>query len=258
MSEPITKLYPRHEELPLEGIFLQHALHQRHQHQQPFVYTNYIASLDGRIAVADPLMSEHKVPDTITNRRDWRLYQELAAQADVLITSARYIRQLVKGSAQDVLPLGNDKAYADLHAWRRAQHLPSQPAVVILSSGNDLPLAQVYERLDRTVYVAAGEEAAKTLRGPVEKLGGKLLSAGSGKWVNGKHLIDALAGEGFRSIYSIAGPQVFKTLLDSHVLNRLYLTQVHRLIGGASYDTLLETDLGNTADLKLAELYYDS
>jgi riboflavin biosynthesis pyrimidine reductase len=249
MADTVTQLYPRHENLPLEGLFLRHALHTQTGTGIPFVYTNYIVSLDGRIALMDPITNEYKIPKSITNPSDWRLYQELAAQADILITSARFIRQLVKGTAQDFLPLSKDRAYADLHAWRREQNLPPQPAVVILSSGNDLPLAEIYESLSRPVYVAAGEAAAKSLRVPVEKLGGKILVAGPEKRVDGKRLIALLAEQGFRSIYSIAGPMILQTLVEAGVLNRLYITQVHRLIGGAVYDTLLETDLLNVTDL---------
>ena len=56
--------------------------------------------LDGRIALPAAGRSSHQVPPAIANARDWRLFQELAAQADLLITSARYFRQSEDQEAQ--------------------------------------------------------------------------------------------------------------------------------------------------------------
>jgi len=50
------------------------------------------------------------VPDSVANPRDWRLFQELAAQADVLVMSARHLRELAAGAAQDSLRLSDAPA----------------------------------------------------------------------------------------------------------------------------------------------------
>jgi len=242
----------------LEGLYLQHALHRAEQANRPCVYTNFVASMDGRIAIEHPTTGDHTVPESITNARDWRLYQELAAQADVLLTSARYLRELSEGTAQDSLPLSQQPAFADLHHWRRQQGLPPQPGVVILSASLDLPLATLCETMDRPVYVATGDEADPDALQAIRDTGARILSTGPGTSVDGRLLIDQLVAEGFRSIYSIAGPGILRTLLTAGMLDRLYLTQVHRLIGGRSYDTLLESDLVQPpADFILQALYYD-
>jgi riboflavin biosynthesis pyrimidine reductase len=258
-QHPVTRLFPAPQQnIALENLYLQHAIKHSTNKQHPCVYTNFISSLDGRIAVEHPTRNAHAVPDTITNERDWRLFQELAAQSDALITSARYVRELSRGHAQDALPLSNKPAFADLHQWRKQQGLTPQPAVVILSSSLDLPLACLIEMNDRQVYVATGQQADKTAVKRVEKTGAQVIFAGEDKQVDGKQLIDNLASKGFQNIYSIAGPGVLQTLLHAQVLNRLYLTQVHRLIGGASFDTLLEGTLVRPpADLALQALYYD-
>ena len=93
MSGFILRLYPKpHVMVPLEGVYLQLNLHKQGTAKKPLIYSNYIASLDGRISVRDAETGEFRVPETIANKRDWRLYQELAAQCDVIITSARYFR----------------------------------------------------------------------------------------------------------------------------------------------------------------------
>ncbi|ALP53900.1 hypothetical protein Tel_12570 [Candidatus Tenderia electrophaga] len=260
MTTPtVTRLAPSYEaEVPLEGLYLQHALHRSELQQRPLVYSNFIASLDGRIAVAHPETGEIGVPDAITNRRDWRLYQELAAQADILVSSARYVRDLSAGKAQDSLPVSDDPAYDDLRAWRRQQGMAPQPAVVILSASLNLPIQALCEKLDRPVYVATGAQADAGRVRDIEACGARVLRVGEGKGVDGEMLVTALAAEGFCSIYSVAGPGVLETLLKAGAVNRLYLTQVHRLLGGASYDTLLEGGyLRPPADFTLKALYYD-
>lgn len=258
-SHPLICLYPsRKDDVALEGLYLQHALHRSELQRRPLVYSNFIASLDGRIAIAHPETGKKGVPEAITNERDWRLYQELAAQADILVTSARYLRDLAGGEAQDILPVSDDPAYADLHAWRREQGMAPQPAVVILSASLDLPIETLCESLNRPVYVATGAQADRERVDRIRACGATVLFAGEQREVEGRRLVEALAAEGFCSIYSVAGTGVLETLVRAGVLNRLYLTQVHRLLGGEPYFTLLEGDLLDPpADFVLQALYYD-
>jgi riboflavin biosynthesis pyrimidine reductase len=256
----LTRIFPAPEvDVALEGLYLQHALCAPSASQQrPLVYSNFIASLDGRIAVEHPITGELGVPDSISNQRDWRLYQELAAQADILITSARYLRDLSRGRAQDTLPVSSEPAYADLHDWRKARDMPAQPAVVILSASLEMPIELLCEKLGRPVYVATGAMADADKVGEIESCGARVIIAGKGRQVEGGALVDALAAAGFRSLYSVAGPGVLDTLIRARVVNRFYLTQVHRLLGGASYDSLLEGGyLLPPADFVLNALYYD-
>lgn len=251
-TRKLTQLYPVSiPELPLDNLYL--ANHP--DRARPFVYTNFITSLDGRIAIEHPVTGKRGVPEFISNARDWRLYQELAARADVLLVSARYIRELARGEAQDSLPVSQAPEFRDLRDWRLRQGLSAQPAVVILSASLDLPLADICDSFERDVYVATGEQTTVT---SLEHTRAKILFAGDGNQVAGRKLVKELAALGFRHIYSIAGPVVFETLLRDHVLDRIYLTQVHRMVGGVAYDTLFEGRLLTPpANFKLQSLYYD-
>jgi riboflavin biosynthesis pyrimidine reductase len=239
-----------------EGRYLAHRLDRRGTSSEPFVYSNYVVSLDGRIALEYPHSGHTGVPKTITSAVDWRLYQELAAQADVLLTSGRYLRELAAGKAQDGLPVGEN--FPDLLAWRREQGLEEQPAVVILSRSLDLPLEIVLQDAKRKVYVATGANADKRRLAAVAETGVPVLLAGEDKEVDGCRLIEELGAKGYRSIYSIAGPGLLDTLLRAAKVDRLYLTQVHTLLGGQCYDTLLESQvLEPAARFELEELYFD-
>jgi riboflavin biosynthesis pyrimidine reductase len=259
--DTVTRLFPDiQQELKLQGLYLPSIDDVAKQGESPLVYTNYITSLDGRIAIDHPVSGERGVPEHITNPRDWRLYQELAAQADVLLVSARYLRELSEDKAQANMPVSDDPEFADLLAWRQQNGLTPQPAVVVLSASLDLPLSQLRSLQHRRVYVATG--ARNTVKADkvneIEQAGAHMLYSGDSSNVEGQCLVDLLKEEGFRTIYSIAGPGVLETLLRARVLDRIYLTQVHRLIGGVSFDTLFEGSLLDpAADFSLHALYYD-
>ncbi|MCI0624468.1 MAG: dihydrofolate reductase family protein [Acidobacteria bacterium] len=243
--------------VPLKGLYLSHALRSQADSSPVFVYANFIASLDGRIAI-NSHTGALAIPQSIVNPRDWRLFQELAAQADVLLSSGQYVRQLANGTAQDLLPLGEEEQYEDLHARRRAQGLTPQPAVVIVSASLDLPFTDALLTTQRALFVATGLAADTAKVQAIERRGITVLFAGTGQRVQGRSLIAALEQQGLKTIYSIAGSEVLATLLADHVLDRLYLTQVPRILGGASYATLVEgATLCPPADFELHSLYYE-
>lgn len=236
-------------------LYLQHQLHRKGSREQPFVYTNYVTTLDGRIALAYPHTAHSSIPTGVTSEIDQRLYQELAAQADVLLTSGRYLRQLGDGTAQHPPPV--NESQQDLLQWRRDQGLAAQPAMVILSRSLELPL-ELLASLGRKVYVATGSGADKRKLAAIAETGASLLLTGEGKEVEGCSLVEELGQMGYTSIYSIAGPALLDTLLRANMVDRLYLTQVHMLFGGQHYETLLEGPLLEpAARFCLESLYYD-
>ena len=258
MHPPVTRLFPAPQtESPLEGLYLDHGLHVKSK-GKPFVYSNFVTSLDGRIAIAAEGHTTHTVPDAITNLRDWRLYQELAGQADLLITSGRYFRQSVIGEAQAQLPVGEQQAYADIRAWRAGAGLTPQPDIAIMSSSLDIPGAALEPYTGRRIIVVTGTDADRQKAKALQEKGVELIYAGDGRQVEGKQMIAALAAHGYRSIYAIAGSSVFHTLLRASVLDRLYLTITYQLLGGTTFDTLTQGTLLEPArGMQLVSLYHD-
>ena len=254
---PILRLYPPPQEtLPLEGTYLQLNLHRQGTPERPLIYSNYIASLDGRISVKDAETGEFVVPDAIANKRDWRLYQELAAQCDVLITSARYFRQLAKDQAQDMLPVGKKKEYADLLEFRHREGLSDQPAVIILSRSLDIPLKALDRISDRDIYVLTTMSADESKVAQLTQHGVQCIRADTDN-VSGHAVKAALTRLGFGSAYMIAGPELHATLLDAGVLNRLFLTTHHSLIGGDQFHTIASGRLTKAGRMSLVSLYLD-
>lgn len=257
--ESIMRLFPTPaQEADLRGLYLEHRLHTCGTADRPYVYSNFITSLDGRIAIADATHASHQVPGSITNPRDWRLYQELAGQADILVTSGRYFRQSSIGEAQDTLPVGQQADFEDIRQWRLGQGLTPQPDIAILSASLDIPPASLAPYRHRNVIVVTGNAAEPDKVSLLESEGVRVIAAGNGHHADGERMIEQLAAAGYRSIYAIAGSAVFHTLVSSKMLDRLYLTLACQLLGGRDIDTLLYGDLLDPAtSMSLVSLYHD-
>ena len=80
-----------------------------------------------------------------------------------------------------------------------------------------------------------------------------------GERVEGAQFVACMAEAGYRVIYSAAGPKIAHMLLAGGVLDRLYLTQVSRILGGDPFSSIVEGALlDNAIDLPLRHLYYDA
>jgi riboflavin biosynthesis pyrimidine reductase len=259
MSTSVTRLFPLPgKQHPLEGLYLQHHLHTKGQPNRPFIYSNFITTLDGRIAIGVSGRTTHTIPATTGNPRDWRLYQELAGQADLLITSGRFYRQTTLGEAQDILPVDSQPVFADIHDWRMDQGLQAQPDIAILSGSLDIPLTALEPYRKRRILVITGEAADQTKLKKLQGHGIEVIHAGTGTQVDGSIMIPELAARGYRSIYAIAGPAVFHTLLQARVIDRLYLTITQQLLGGDIFDTLTKGPLlAPVQGMQLVNLYHD-
>lgn len=248
-------LFPDHiESLPLEGLYLGLNLHRAAGEGEVLIYSNYVASLDGRISSYNPASGDYEVPKSLANDRDWHLYQELAAQSDVLITSARYFRQLSAGNAQAMLPVGSQ--YPKLMAWRREQGLTPQPAVAILSRSLDIPPGAIDMLSKRDIYLFTSGAADTDKKEALEARGVKVIVAGETA-VEGVRLREALINFGFRSAYMIAGPEVHRELIEADVLDQLFLSTRFTLMGSEASHSFCEGELSLLHTMQLQRLYLD-
>lgn len=258
MTANITRLYPLPAaDLPLEGAYLAHDLRQfAAAAGRPFVYSNFVTSVDGRIAIPRADGEGMTVPDNTANDRDWRLFQELAAQADIIISSGRYLRDWAAGKAQEILRV-DDPRFADLRAWREERGLKPLPDIAIISRSLDFPVPEVLTAEGRHVVVVtvAGQEAARIHE--LEAQAGRVIIAGQ-NGVDGAEMLRQMAHLGYETVYSATGPKVLHLLLAAGVLDRLYLTVANRLLGGRPFSSIVEGPLLEpAADLRLSHLYFD-
>lgn len=255
----IWQLYPvPAREVELKGLYLGHDLRQHAADLgRAFVYTNYVTSLDGRIAVPRPGGKGMMVPQNTANDRDWRLFQELAVQADVIITSGRYLRDYAEGKAQEILRVYDNPSFEDLGRWRAERGLSAYPDLAVISGSLDFPVPAFLTQSSRRVVILTHGVSDPARRRELEMQAGQVIVAGENE-VSGRQVVNALSEIGYRTIFMGTGPRVHHLLLSDDVLDRLYTTFAHRLLGGQPFSSLVEGELLDPAvDLKLYALYYD-
>ncbi len=259
MRDSITRLFPLpSQEFSLKGLYLSHNLRENKRDSgESFVYSNFVASLDGRIAVPHPIEAGLVVPDQITNPRDWRLFQELAVQADIIITSGRYLRDYAEGRAQEILRVYDYPQFADLKDWRTVRGLSPQPDLAVISGSLDFPVPPALIQGDRNIVVITTSRADPVRIKALERQTGEVIIAGEGS-VNGCKLVESLLEMGYRTIYNATGPKVLHLLLAAGMLDRLYLSFVNRLLGGSPFSSIVEGGLLDPpADFILNTIYLD-
>ncbi|MFV8833836.1 dihydrofolate reductase family protein [Aquisalimonas sp.] len=256
---PVQPLYPdAGTPVPLPRLYLDAPLPDRGRFG-PWIYGNFVATLDGRIALAHPETGRLGVTASIGDARDWRLFQELAARADVLITSGRYLRDLRLGAAQDVLPLSSKPPFVDLAEWRVEHGYPRQPDVAVMSGSLDFQIPEALFRQGRRVTVLTGTAAGDEAVHRHERSGARVMRISAGGAVKGDDVARTLGDMGYRRAYSVTGPYVLHALMQAGALDALFLTQRHRIVGGEDYSTITAGPvLTPPADLQLQWLYLDA
>jgi riboflavin biosynthesis pyrimidine reductase len=243
-AEFVIRLYPQpSRQEPLHGLYLSHDLRTvADTMDRPFVYSDYVVSLDGRIAVPHATKPGLTVPKAVANDRDWRLFQELAVQADVVITSGRYLRDYADGRAQEILQVYDDPRFADLKEWRESRGLTPQPALAVISASLSFSIPEALTQGEREVLIFTVESADGERVAQLEQEAGQVFAAGATS-VQGDQFVSRLAELGYRTIYNATGPKVLHLLLASDKLDRLYLTHANRLLGGDPFSSVVEGPL---------------
>ncbi len=254
MNAPVTRLYPTNEALPLRGLYLNHDLRAHARPERAFVYTNFIASLDGHISEIGANSGRRRVPTALANGRDWRLYMELLAQCDVMLTTARHLRAVAAGRQREVLSLA-DPQYTDLAQWRAEHGLSPYPVTAVLSQRLDFP-SGVLEFLPGGLLALTDADADPDRVGKLRDSGIDVQQAEGP--MGARELVDTLTSKGLTSVYSVAGPGVMQTLLAGRSLDRIYLSLVPMLLAGEPFDTLTRGPaLQPPAGFKLHAMHLD-
>ena len=240
----------------LTGLYLDQQIRQSIEDKRPFVYANFVTSLDGRIAVPKQNGDGLTVPKNVANDRDWRLFQELATQADLIISSGRYLRDWAKGNAQEILQV-DDPKFADLRDWRQQNGLKPTPDIAIISRSLDFPIPDVLTADGRRAVIFTTANPDPDRVAEIEEKAGELFVVGEDS-VDGEQLVQKMGELGYQAVYSAAGPKILHLLLAGGVLDRLYLTFANRIVGGDPFSTIVEGPLLETAvDFTLNTLYFD-
>ncbi len=261
MLKDIIELYPNPgRKHGLKGLYLGQIPENRRTSNLPFIYSSFISSLDGRIALPGAGRNSHQLPQAIVNTRDLRLFQELAAQADLLITSARYFRQTADQEAQTKLPLGPLEHFDDLRAWRIERGLSPQPDIAVFSASLDIPATALNQYRERNIILITGSASdSKKLEETRSRSHVQVITCGHNVNIDASLLRSKLADRGYWRIFSIAGPSVMNTLVQGNALDRLYLTITHCLLSGTEFDTFVwGPELSPACRMPLRAMYLDT
>ena len=236
----IDQVFPVKRQVPLEGLYLGQGLKElAAEIGRSVVLADYLTDENGVVAKAG------KVPAELKNSSDWGRFQELMAQADVIISSGSYFKRLAKKGTQDILyQFEPEGAYERLGQWRLdAGYRKRSPDVAIVSRRLDFELPGELRQSGRRVLIFTTDAMANSER--ASALGsGDVLVFGSGKEsVEGDRLIAALAGDlSYRVIMMASGPQVLALLLAANRVDLCYVTEVQMEISSddpAALQTIL-------------------
>ncbi|MCH7730231.1 dihydrofolate reductase family protein [Patescibacteria group bacterium] len=231
MTTPeIRQIEPEEKPVQLEGMYLNHNLQELAKKLgRPVVIANYITDLNDVIAVKDV----RGAPEKLKNPSDWRLFQELTAQADVIITGTSYMSEFAgKGeSGQNVLTqFDKGGTFEGLGDWRDQNSLKRNPDLVVVSRSLNFSIPKTISESGRKIFIFTidsmqDSEKAKELK----KAGATVIGSGK-EGVDGTVMVNRLGQEGYKVIKLTTGPRVLKILMDAKVLDRLYITRVNRTI----------------------------
>lgn len=225
----INQVFPVKKQVPLEGLYLgQRLMDIAAEIGRSVVLTDFLADKNGVVAKATK-DGHFEIPAQLKNSSDWGRYQELMAQADVIISSGSYFKRLATKGGQDILyQFEAGGAFEKLGQWRlNAGFEKRSPDVAIVTRHLDFELPQELRTSGRRILIFTTDSMANSDK--AKALGSAdVIIIGSGKaGVDGGRMITTLAnnGMGYRVIMMVSGPHVLELLLAAERLDLLYVTE---------------------------------
>jgi riboflavin biosynthesis pyrimidine reductase len=257
MSDRVSQLYPTYKKnIELKNLYLKHKICKASRNS-PFFYANFITSLDGRIAIKQTEKHYYELPKSLENAHDFRLFLELHAQADCLITHSGYLRALEKGTLGNILQVGLQNGHEDLTSWRNQQGLKAQPDIIILSRSLNFNLPKTIKNYDQHTTIITGKSADKSKINHFQKLGYEVIETNSSGLISPTDVFNVAKKYNYKYLYLVTGPAFFQSMLKSKLLNRLYITINHKIIGGKDFMTITSgLEAGLNLKLKLLKMYH--
>jgi riboflavin biosynthesis pyrimidine reductase len=188
------------------------------------LYTNFVATLDGVVAIpAMPRSNDYVAGDSDADRF---LMGLLRAFADVVLIGSGVLRASPTGTWQPerIYPPAA-RAYAEL---REELHASPAPEVAVLTGSGAIDPG--HPLLEWGAVVLTSDAGA-------ERLGASLPHAstvvrlGTSAWIEPHVVVDALQARGHRRILSEAGPHTLGELLQARLVDELFLTTSPLLVG---------------------------
>jgi riboflavin biosynthesis pyrimidine reductase len=191
------------------------------------VLTDFLTDKNGVVATA--AKDDHfEIPAQLKNDSDWDRYQELLAQADVMISSGSYFKRLAAHSAQDILhQFEPGQAYENLGQWRLESGFEKRsPDVAVVTRHLDFKLPEKLHNSGRRIVIFTTDSLANSDKAKaLSHTNTSVIGSGEAE-VHGSRMITMLAdGMGYRVIMMVSGPPVLELLLAAKSLDLIYITE---------------------------------
>ena len=152
----VEQIMPEEKGLPLEGLYLNHRLVEiAEKLKRPLVIANFITDENDVIATRDS-EDNFQVAKDVKNPYDWRLFQELTVQADVIKTGAGYLKRFAAKSdeAQNIFfQFDKGAEFEQLGDWRLQNGFKRRnPDIVIVSRTLDFEIPELVKTSGRKIW----------------------------------------------------------------------------------------------------------
>lgn len=257
MNKKVVSLYPEFGlNKPLAGLYLREGLFADSESDEPYIYANFLSSLDGRIAWREEQEKDYQLPQALKSDEDFRLFLELYAHADCIVTHGGYMRALNAGRLGNVLQIPQVDWAQDIHQWRQSQGLAAAPDVVVLSASLDFSLHQSLYNSAQQVHLCSGANANQQKCSEWLQQGYTVQRLGQGDYVEAKPLYQFLQQQQYRRVYLVAGPLLLQELLLHGYVRRFFMTISHQFLGGEDIQTIIPSlKMNDWGHMQLQQLY---
>jgi riboflavin biosynthesis pyrimidine reductase len=254
----IDQVFPVKRQVRLEGLYLDQRLVERAKSiGRSLVLTNFLTDKRGVIAKATG-HGGFEIPATLKNASDWGRYQELMAQADVIISGGSYFKRLA--TSQDILyQFEPGNPFEDLGQWRLdAGYKQRSPDVAVVARDLDFELPEKLIQSGRRIVIFTTDAVATSDKASLLRHGNTVILGSGEEGVEGERMIAALSHDmGYRVILMASGPRILDLLLKAGSMDRIYVTQAHVIIpfeDPATVQTILlgGEQVGDLQDFHLA------
>ncbi len=249
----INQVFPVKRQVPLEGLYLdQRLLDKAAEIRRSLVLTDFLTDKNGVVAKATK-DGRFEIPAALRNASDWGRYQELLAQADVIISGGSYFKRLA--TSQDILyQFEPGNAFENLGQWRlNAGYKKRSPDVAIVTRDLDFEVPEKLIQSDRRIVIFTTDSIAKSARArSLSNVNTVILGSGE-EQVEGGQLIGSLSNDmGYRVIMMVTGPHILDLLLKAERMDLIYVTQAQVKIPFEDPSTVQTMLLGGkkVSDLK--------
>ena len=222
----IDQVFPVKRQVPLEGLYLgERLIDIAAEMGRSVVLTDFLTDQNGVIAKATQ-DAHFEIPAELKNSSDWGRYQELMAQADVIISGGSYFKRLA--TSQDVLyQFEPGNAFEKLGQWRLdAGYKERSPDVAIVTRDLDFGLPEKLIKSGRRIIIFTKDSMANSDKARSLNSVNTIIMGSGERGVEGDRMIATLANDmGYRVIIMISGPHILDLLLKAERMDLIYVTE---------------------------------